>query len=344
MVLDSMVVCELLDKRMHSIFRTNILDGYLLKSLDLLPLANQIEILPDRVLIHRCFGDKVCMFTKPGNAHPQVIQEGDTVVLGLRVPACKVQSNAIKEMERLGVKLSHNPHPSAGPGKLTIMHGSSIAHQDTRVVGEVLTAPASSVTDTTVDAMMNFRNTTGEPLGRPYDIVVRATGWNHNVSMYVGSAAPQLQSNGKFARMTHEYESANVPGLFFAGSLAHGKDRGRAVGGVIKGYRHTANALFHILEAKYHQEPWPCTTYQLPGETDAMLSHAMRRINEAPDLYNMVYTLVDGIFFEKAGDWSAKYCEGMPFEYINKEYGEVHRMVRSAFWFQYTWYHLRFDA
>lgn len=50
--------------------------------------------------------------------------------------------------------------------------------------------------------------------------------------MYADSATPQLQSNQKFARMTHEYESINVPGLYFAGSLTHGKDRGRAVGGV----------------------------------------------------------------------------------------------------------------
>ena len=57
-------------------------------------------------------------------------------------------------------------------------------------------------------------------------------GWNHNISMYADSATPQLQSNQKFARMTHEYESINVPGLYFAGSLTHGKDRGRAVGGV----------------------------------------------------------------------------------------------------------------
>lgn len=54
----------------------------------------------------------------------------------------------------------------------------------------------------------------------------------------------------------------------------------------------------------------------------------MRRINEAPDLFNMVYTLVDGIFFrERDGRWTADYCEGMPFEYINKEHGDLHRMV-----------------
>ena len=49
--------------------RANILDGYLLKSLDLLPMANQIEATPDRMTIHKC-GDKVCMFTMPGKSHP----------------------------------------------------------------------------------------------------------------------------------------------------------------------------------------------------------------------------------------------------------------------------------
>lgn len=71
--------------------------------------------------------------------------------------------------------------------------------------------------------------------------------------------------------MTHEYESINVPGLYFAGSLAHGKDRGRAVGGVIKGFRHTATALFHILETKYFSEPWPCTTFDVPLQTFELL-------------------------------------------------------------------------
>ena len=64
------------------------------------------------------------------------------------------------------------------------------------------------------------------------NLICLFVGWNHNISMYAASATPQLQSNQKFARMTHEYESINVPGLYFAGSLTHGKDRGRAVGGV----------------------------------------------------------------------------------------------------------------
>ena len=45
--------------------------------------------------------------------------------------------------------------------------------------------------------------------------------------------------------------SVNVPGMYFAGTLAHGKDWKRAAGGFIHGFRYTARALHRILEAKY---------------------------------------------------------------------------------------------
>eukprot|EP01050_Picozoa_sp_SAG11_P023846 SAG11_NODE_4916_length_1723_cov_0.892241_1_plen_271_part_10 len=237
--------------------RTNILDGYLLKSLDLLPLGNTIEILPDRIHIHKCSGGtQICMFTKPGNAHAASAEDGDVVVLGTFVAECQQQRGALEAMEAAGVPLIRHPGGYIGPGSLTEIRGSVVTHKSPKARAEYIVAPVESVTDETVDLMMAFRNTTSEPLHRPYDVVVRATGWNHNTSVYGSSAEPALQSNGKFARMTHEYESVNVPGLYFAGSLCHGKDRGRAVGGVIKGFRHTAKALFNILEAKYESNPW----------------------------------------------------------------------------------------
>ena len=39
--------------------------------------------------------------------------------------------------------------------------------------------------------------------------------------------------------MTHEYESKNVQGLYFAGCLSHGKDFKRGAGGFIHGFRYS---------------------------------------------------------------------------------------------------------
>jgi hypothetical protein len=62
-----------------------------------------------------------------------------------------------------------------------------------------------------------------------------------------------MQYNGKYPVMTAEYESANVPGLYFAGTLAHGKDHLKSAGGFIHGFRYTTRALFRILETKRHR-------------------------------------------------------------------------------------------
>ena len=74
------------------------------------------------------------------------------------------------------------------------------------------------------------------------------------LKVYDDSARPLLQSNQKFPRMTHEYESVNVPGMYFAGTFSHGKDLKRGVTSVIKGFRYTARALTRILAQKYHGE------------------------------------------------------------------------------------------
>lgn len=54
----------------------------------------------------------------------------------------------------------------------------------------------------------------------------------------------------RFPVMTHKYESANVPGLFFAGILGHGRDVGRAAGALIHGYRYTCKTLVRMLMAE----------------------------------------------------------------------------------------------
>jgi hypothetical protein len=48
--------------------------------------------------------------------------------------------------------------------------------------------------------------------------------------MYSANTLPTMQYTGKYPVMTSEYESINVPGLYFAGTLAHGKDHLKSVG------------------------------------------------------------------------------------------------------------------
>ena len=69
------------------------------------------------------------------------------------------------------------------------------------------------------------------------------------------------------------YESLSQPGLYFAGTLAHGRDWRRATGGVIHGFRHTAEALFHVLESRLHGVRWPSRELPFHVRDPAMTEH-----------------------------------------------------------------------
>lgn len=120
------------------------------------------------------------------------------------------------------------------------------------------------------------------------DVIVRACGWRHNTSIYHPSVLPTIQSQRKYPQLTPEYESVNVPGMYFCGTLAHGKDWKRAAGGFIHGFRYTARALHHILEVKYENGGWAgATEYKVPEQNADLARHILRRINEASGPYQM---------------------------------------------------------
>ena len=86
--------------------------------------------------------------------------------------------------------------------------------------------------------------------------------------------------------LTSTYESANVPGLYFAGTVAHGPDWRQAAGGFIHGFRYTAKALSRILDTKLDQVLWP--SQKMGVEPTEVVEVVRDRINHASSLYQMV--------------------------------------------------------
>ena len=120
-----------------------------------------------------------------------------------------------------------------------------------------------------VNLLAQFAQRSGDTQGPPpmqYDEVIRCLGWKHNTSLYDLSVRPRMQQTLKYPLMTGEYESVNVPGLYFAGQLGHGKDHKRSAGGFIHGFRYTTRALSRIFDAKYHNAAWGTTTATSDGD------------------------------------------------------------------------------
>ena len=73
------------------------------------------------------------------------------------------------------------------------------------------------------------------PLDRAYDAVLLCTGWKFDSSIFAAEALPQMamiekhqrrSRSKKYLELTHAYESSNVHGMYFAGTLTHGKEGG----------------------------------------------------------------------------------------------------------------------
>jgi Pyridine nucleotide-disulphide oxidoreductase len=144
---------------------------------------------------------------------------------------------------------------------------------------------------------------------REYDFVISCPGWRMDTSVFEESVRPKLFMNKKHPDITPAFESVNVPGLFFVGTLAHAKDFKKASGGFIHGFRYTARALFrhfeevevaaHLqnLQKNEHtqlisHQPWPRRYSQ---GLRSLMSMVLERINNAAGIYQMFGALVDVI-------------------------------------------------
>lgn len=180
-----------------------------------------------------------------------------------------------------------------------------------------------------------------------YDVIIRCTGFKFDSSIFEFPVETDGGRTGKkYPKLTPEYESASVEGLYAAGTLAHIRDFRRSSGGFVHGFRYTARALFKLLEQKNHGVPWPRVEVLLDERDDEStgggfgwfgssedqlqtLSHKVTdRMDSSSGLYQMFNELCDLVILPRAdvryaakqdGDTSnlkAEYLEEVPLDLV----------------------------
>jgi hypothetical protein len=101
----------------------------------------------------------------------------------------------------------------------------------TQSVQQVL-VPVSALRNnrTLLDLLTEVTSRGGTPYPLIFDKIIRCLGFQHDKAPYVGMAVhPEFQSNGKYPVLNADFESVTVPGLYYAGTLGHGKDFKKSV-------------------------------------------------------------------------------------------------------------------
>ena len=239
------------------------------------------------------------------------------------------------------VKLALETHY---PGNVRHVHASLLETYNLKSLDGITSAPfeklefspagvnGSGVVVSVRDAVGCVRDAYGRPTSRcsfryPYDAVIACLGWRFDTDVFDEAVRPVLAPNGKHPDVSHRYESSNVQGIFFAGTLAHGPDYRRSSGGFIHGFRYTARALHRFLEEEEEAEgraaraaatanvgqdgasakstadeitgvypqSWPSTRTK---SLRALVTLLLKRCNDGAGIYQMFGSLVDVFVFD----------------------------------------------
>jgi thioredoxin reductase len=161
---------------------------------------------------------------------------------------------------------------------------------------------------------VSYTHASGEEEELLYDRVLLCTGWRFDDSIFEPNCKPTLVINDKFPAQTIEWESVNVKDLYFAGTLMQMRDYKKKQSGFIHGFRYNVQALYHILEQKYHGREWPYASVEARAED---LAHAvLKRVNRTSSLWQQTGYMCDLIAMGDDGE-PARYYEDMPADYVH---------------------------
>jgi thioredoxin reductase len=147
-----------------------------------------------------------------------------------------------------------------------------------------------------------------------YDRVIVCTGFRFDSSAFDPSCRPALVIDDRFAALSPAYESVDVPGLYFAGTLMQQRDFKKSTGGFIHGFRYAVRALSRILDERHHERPWPHR--QLESDPAALADAVVARVNRSSALWQQFGVLGDVIV--TAPGEPARYHEEVPVAYAHE--------------------------
>ncbi|MFI5931558.1 NAD(P)-binding domain-containing protein [Actinoplanes sp. NPDC051494] len=146
-----------------------------------------------------------------------------------------------------------------------------------------------------------------------YDRVLACTGFRFDASIFDDTCRPELAVKGRFPAQNEEWESVNVPGLSFAGTLSQERDFKKSTNGFIHGFRYAVRALHKILERRYAETPWPAG--KLDATPESMTEAIIGRVNRTSALWQQFGVLADVVTVAGA---DARYHDEVPVAYFER--------------------------
>jgi thioredoxin reductase len=159
----------------------------------------------------------------------------------------------------------------------------------------ILDANIQSITKDNSKYIVNilYSHAEGEIETLHYDHVILCAGFRFDNNIFANNCMPMLCKNQKLPVQNSSWESINVEGLFFAGTLMQYLDYKKYMSGFIHGFRYNISFLSQILLARYQKITLPKKRLALIASE--LANEIIYRVNYTSGLWQQPGFLVDTI-------------------------------------------------
>ncbi len=161
-----------------------------------------------------------------------------------------------------------------------------------------------------------------------YDHIILCTGFHFDASLFSPECKPELAYMGKYPAQTAEWESVNVPGLYFAGTLMHACDYRQTMSGFIHGFRHNVKTLAHIFDRKHHNLPWP--NVELVATPRALCNQVIEQVNTESAMFLQPGFLCDVLTVSEDTETAHYYTD------MRRDYALTHAFNQNPHYYTIT--------
>jgi len=164
------------------------------------------------------------------------------------------------------------------------------------------------------------------------DRAIVCTGFQFDRSIFERTTCfPQISPCGKFPMMNSQWESTNIPDMYFAGALMHVRDYRKSFSGFIHGFRYNIRFLQELFEKKYEGGSLECETLAL--EIGEIVRFVIGRVTTASSLFQQPAFLCDLLLLDTTKREVLCYRD-IPVDYI-KDDGRFANMPRLQVTLEY---------
>ncbi|WP_283134763.1 NAD(P)-binding domain-containing protein [Rhizohabitans arisaemae] len=189
-----------------------------------------------------------------------------------------------------------------------------------------------SVLDCTVDSIrrqgdryivdITYTHADGERATLEYESVIRCTGFQMRRDIFADDCLPELAPGNRIPAINPDWQSVNVDGLYFAGTMMQARDFKRASSAFIDGFRYNLRTMRRLLSERYDGVPLPRHEVPVAGLTESILD----RVNWSSALWTQFEYLCDAIVLSDDGERAWRY-EDLPEDYAVRRFRDLYTVT-----------------